>query len=352
MPVFIHQLGTAVPEKVYQQEEVRELMKARAKSRREAHLVHRIYNQSGIATRHSAAGEDFFFAPDGDLKSPGTKARNDRYVEAAKKLFVQVAGETLAAAPGFSAGAITHVITVSCTGFFAPGPDYVIAKELCLPPSVQRFHLGFMGCFAAFPALRMAQAFCQADPEAVVLVVCLELCTLHLQDSSETDALVATSLFADGGAAALVSARPPQGPSLEMTRLSTELLPASEEEMSWTVGDFGCEMTLSSYVPRILEANVGRVLAPLLEGQEIEYWAIHPGGRAILDKVQHSLGLTDEQTAASRAVLRSCGNMSSATILFVLRELLAGAPGAGHLCALAFGPGLTVESGLFLVHPG
>ena len=169
-----------------------------------------------------------------------------------------LARQAVAGTPDIEAHDITHVITVSCTGFFAPGPDYVVVRALGLPGSTERFHVGFMGCFAAFPALRMADAFCRADPDAVVLVVCLELCSLHLQPTRDPDSLVSTSVFADGAAAAVVSARRPQGgaPSLAIEGFASALTPSSEGEMSWSIGDHGFDMMLSSYVPQLLEEKL------------------------------------------------------------------------------------------------
>lgn len=231
-----------------------------------------------------------------------------------------------------------------------------------------------MGCYAAFPALRMAKAFCEANPQANVLVICAELCTLHMHSSSDPDAIIANSVFADGAAAALVSARSPVAgrTALELNHFETTLTPVGigEAEMAWTVGDQGFDMVLSTYVPSIIESHIVGALAPLLShsstptnpvqtheqtpqqtpqqthGEQVQHWAIHPGGRSILDKVQSSLSLSDAQLRPSREVLRLYGNMSSVTILFILADLLHTVSEGERVCAMAFGPGLTVESGL------
>jgi predicted naringenin-chalcone synthase len=364
-PVFIHQLATAVPRYAIPQSHARESLKARLEGNRLAQrLVHRLYSQSGIETRYSAVSD---FAPDttertglfldevGNYTSPSTKVRNDLYTQEARPLFREAAQSVLRDSSSFTASDITHIVTVSCTGFFAPGPDYFLVRDLCLRPDVERFHLGFMGCYAAFPALRMAKAFCEANPDAVVLIVCLELCTLHLQLGGDPDRLLASSVFADGAGAALVSAKAPTGPAFELSALATTLTPVGEEDMAWTVGDEGFDIVLSSYVPDILEANIEAALEPLLARYEldkdaIEHWGIHPGGRAILDKVEKGLGLADDALAPSRRVLRDYGNMSSTTILFVLKEMLTEASAGERVCAVAFGPGLTVESGLLTRH--
>lgn len=362
MPVYLHGVATAVPPTAYSQESALEVMRAWiGGDRRTDHLLHRIYRHSGIDTRHSVLGD---FAPDGRagfyrdaasgaFRNPGTAERNDRYAREALVLFPQVAARALAQTPGFGAEDVTHVITVSCTGFVAPGPDLAVARELGLRPGVERYHLGFMGCYAAFPAMRMARAFCQADPGAVVLVVAVELCSLHLQPRCELDALVAASVFADGGAAALISARRPAAGGLRLDGFGGAVAREGAGDMAWTIGDSGFDMVLSSYVPKIVGARAREVVDPLLENagvsrREVRRWAVHPGGRAILDRVGQGLGLPEQALRASRAVLARYGNMSSATVLFVLREILAASPEAGEaVVAMAFGPGLTVDAGVF-----
>jgi predicted naringenin-chalcone synthase len=260
----------------------------------------------------------------------------------------------LAQLPELAPGDITHVVTASCTGFFNPGLDYFLVRDLGLPATAERYHLGFMGCYAAFPALRMAAQFCAANPQACVLVLCLELCSLHIRLDDREDQLLANALFADGAAAALVSAHPPAGgrPALRLERFASALVPEGEADMAWTIGDRGFDIALSSYVPKLLGANIAKVVDGLLaeagcRRDEIATWAVHPGGKSILDQIEHALALRPEQLAASRLVLRDYGNMSSATSLFVLRELLADPRSDGsRICSMAFGPGLTVELAL------
>jgi predicted naringenin-chalcone synthase len=331
--------------------------------RLETRLLKRIYQHSGITKRHSVVndflpdseGGPFFDPADNQLKTPSTKVRNDLYIEHGKQLFYE-AGCKVLESSGIARSDVTHVITASCTGFFAPGPDYVLVRKLGLAPSTRRYHIGFMGCFAAFPALRMAQSICQAEPDANVLVVCSELCTLHLKYTTNMDDMVATSVFADGAAGALVSSTRvnTDTPCLAIDTLATTLTPEGEGDMAWTIGDSGFDIVLSTYVPDIIKANIGSVLEPLFEQynlnqDDIAHWAVHPGGRAILDKLARALELTDAHLGPSRQVLNDYGNMSSATILFVLRETLARAQTGAKVLGLAFGPGLTVESGLFQV---
>ena len=388
MPVFIHAIARALPPTIYPQTAIRDMMKAQPDlDRLGQRLTSMVYNGSGIDQRHSAIdefllGQDqpaglFFDPASSRMLNPSTRARNEVYTREAAKLFVQAAQAALSAS-GVASADITHVITVSCTGFFAPGPDYAVVRGLELRSDVQRFHVGFMGCYAAFPALKMAKAFCEANPQANVLVICAELCTLHMHSSSDPDAIIANSVFADGAAAALVSARPPVAgrTALELNHFETTLTPVGigEAEMAWTVGDQGFDMVLSTYVPSIIESHIVGALAPLLShsstptnpvqaqeqtheqtpqqtpqqthGEQVQHWAIHPGGRSILDKVQSSLSLSDAQLRPSREVLRLYGNMSSVTILFILADLLHTVSEGERVCAMAFGPGLTVESGL------
>lgn len=360
MAAFLHHIGTRVPGYTYSQTAIRDRLKSLTQEQRTRRLIHAIYNRSGIETRHSVNGDFvadaeaslFRIGEDGQFISPTTAARNACYGREAQRLAVDLARQTLQETPGFTAQDVTHIIFTSCTGFVNPGPDYHIIRELGMRPEVQRYTLGFMGCYAAFPALRMAAQFCAADEHAVVLVVCLELCTLHMQVKDLPDSILANSLFADGAAAAVVSAREPQAgtPAYRLQGFESALIPSGQHEMAWEIGDEGFNIVLSSYVPDIIAANMPAVMDTLwrrygLSTADIHEWAVHPGGRAILDKVEESLALDATALDASRAVLRDYGNMSSATILFVLKELLDQAESApATTCAMAFGPGLTVET--------
>ncbi len=374
MPTWIHRLSTAVPGNAYAQSWSQELMEMHVEGRPATRRILRsIYRNSGIETRHSVvndlapgAAARLFFEADGTrLATPGTGRRNEVYAREAPGLFESVARGLLEGDHGFDLDDVTHVVTISCTGFFAPGPDYQVVRALGLSGTTQRYHVGFMGCYAAFQGLRMADAFCRADPDAVVLVLAAELCSLHLQFSDDTDDLIAGAVFADGGAGALVSARPPggSGPALRIEGFHGDLVPEGEGDMAWTIGERGFRMKLSTYVPELIQANLAPVLDTLLgragvTADEVAWWAVHPGGRAIVDRVQETLALSDEQVAGSRGVLRDFGNMSSPTVLFVLDAVLGGRGGApraspgDHVFAMAFGPGLTIESGLLRVDAG
>ncbi|MES2507320.1 MAG: type III polyketide synthase [Verrucomicrobiota bacterium] len=358
MPAFIHHIATEVPTHVSEQTQARDRMKGWAAEPKTRRLIQAIYNRSGIERRHSVCpdftpeAEPLLYLTDdqGLLLSPSTGRRNQIYAQESHTLATAAGRRLLEKAIGFAPADITHVIFASCTGFTNPGPDYHLIRDLGLSESVERYTLGFMGCYAAFPALRMASQFCAANPQAVVLVMCLELCTLHLQMTDKPDDILAHSLFADGAAAALVSARPPTGPAWRLHSFESALLPTSETDMAWDIGDHGFNIVLSSYVPELIGANIQALLTGILNRQQktlasIRHWAVHPGGRSILDKVEQSLELPPEALQASRSVLRDFGNMSSATILFVLARLLE-QPLQGLTSAVAFGPGLTVETAL------
>jgi len=358
MSVYVHQIACQVPEYAYDQDTIRQKMLMwLSADRKTTRYVNRIYRESGIHRRYSVlpeAGAGLGLS-EGPCKRPaGTGQRNEIYTEAARKLYVDVSRRVLKESSAIGHEQITHLITVSCTGFFNPGPDYEIITQLDLNPTIQRFHLGFMGCYGAFPALRLAQSICQADSEACVLIAAVELCSLHLQVRNDLDSILGGALFADGAAAVLVSSQSPavRQPAFTLDHFASALLPDTKTDMAWTIGDHGFEMVLSHHIPRLIEMNLLDALHPALKRWDasisaIRHWAIHPGGKAILDRIEASL-LLENRLQNSRTVLQNYGNMSSVTILFVLKALLESKPEATResLLAMAFGPGLTMEMGL------
>ena len=249
---------------------------------------------------------------------------------------------------------ITHLITVSCTGMYAPGLDIELVEALGLNYSTQRTAINFMGCYGAFNGLKVADSIVRANPEAKVLLVCVELCTLHFQKKNDDNNLLSNALFADGAAAVLIENQP-RGLSLELRSFYCDLLPEGRADMAWYVSDFGFEMVLTSYVPKLVQGGIKQLVERLRaqSGVEmIDYYAIHPGGRAILEVIERELGLAREENRFSYDVLRDFGNMSSVTILFVLQRLLQSCTtnDAGkHILSCAFGPGLTLETGILRV---
>ena len=327
-----------------------------------------VYRSSAIDARHSCISDygkddpeafDFFPATWTLEPAPSTAQRNARYREAAVPLAEDVAQRALQQAD-VPTEDVTHVIAVSCTGFFAPGLDVEIVKRLGLPPSTQRTVIGFMGCYAAFNALRVAHSFCQSQPNARVLIVCVELCTLHFQIEDSLESVVVNALFADGAAAAVLSSRSGADAAGRMAyRGSRSVLDDdSAEAMTWTIGDTGFQMGLSSRVPDVIATHLPAYTDALLSEQgqtraDVDFWAIHPGGRRIVERAKDVLALTDADVAASRGVLRDYGNMSSPTILFVLKRILDTSHTNGTAAdptngvAMAFGPGLTIEGAFF-----
>jgi predicted naringenin-chalcone synthase len=282
-----------------------------------------------------------------------------RYDEQIRPLACQAARRAIAAA-GIAPAAISHVVTVSCTGFAAPGFDVALIAELELRPTVERTHVGFMGCHGALNGLRVARALTGSDPAARVLLCAAELCSLHFQYGWDSDLAVANALFADG-AAALVGASEPVSmpgadpdPARAFWRVAASgscLVPGTADVMTWRIGDHGFEMTLSPRVSQLIATHLRPWLVGWLDRQglglrDVASWAIHPGGPRVIDAVQEALALDQDATACSRAVLAACGNVSSPTVLLILERLRQS--GAGRPCvALAFGPGLTIEATLF-----
>ena len=361
MAAYLHSLATAVPPIAYSQDRILEVMKAwHGNERRVSRLLDGIYRASAIEQRHSVV-DDFHPGGRGGLftdpgsetfRDPSTGERNDVYAREAGGLASRAAAGAFDREGSASPAAVTHLITVSCTGFYAPGVDLDVVRALGVRANVERYHLGFMGCYGAFPALRLARSICLADRGAVVLVVAVELCTVHLQAGAASDELLAASVFADGAAAALVSGSRPPGPSYRLTAFNSALAEDARDDMAWAIGDTGFRMALSSRIPGIVEREVGAALAPLwasagIVAEDMAGWAVHPGGRAILDSVEAALCLPADSLSASREVLARYGNMSSASVLFVLERLLSSDHRVdGPVTAAAFGPGLVVESAL------
>lgn len=288
--------------------------------------------------------------PSESSEGPTTGQRMRFYAERAVPLAARAAKQALDRAV-VAAESITHLITVSCTGFSAPGVDAGLIEQLQLPPTVQRTHVGFMGCHGAINGLRVAQAFADSSPSARVLLCAVELCSIHFHYGSDPQKLVANALFADG-AAAVVGASATAAPreSWSVTATGSCLFPGTESAMGWTIGDQGFDMQVSPRVPGYIARHLKPWVSGWLEQQGVSIeavgsWAIHPGGPRIVTAVQESLGLPPEAVAESRAVLAECGNMSSPTVLFLL-DRLRNRQAPRPCVLLAFGPGLAAEAAL------
>lgn len=363
MPLTILGLGTAVPRhRISQGESAAMAGRISASTPERAALLARIQRRSGVNVRHSVLLESAEHEagiqgrlPFYGASSPSTGERIRRFEAHAEPLALEAARAALADA-GLAPGRITHLVTVSCTGFQAPGFDLALMAQLPLHPDVERTHVGFMGCHGALNGLRVARAFVEADPTACVLLCAVELCSLHMHYGWDPEKVVANSLFADGAGALVATASAEDAgpasdaPPLQVLGSGSTLIPGTADLMSWTIADHGFEMTLSSKVPGIIAAN----LRPWLErwlslrGESmasIGSWALHPGGPRILTAVAAAAELPPGQIEPSAAVLRQFGNMSSATILFILERLRRTAAPRPWV-ALAFGPGLCVEASL------
>ncbi len=238
---------------------------------------------------------------------------------------------------------VTHLIITSCTGFYAPGLDYQIIQHYELSPRIERTHIGFMGCYAAINALKTARHIIRSQPDARVLMVNIELCTLHLKPAQTLDELLPFLIFADGCAATLISSSPN---GMEILGFDSTFLPDTRDLITWRIADQGFDMNLSGQVPAEIGTQLPKHIDKILNGctrRDITHWAIHPGGRSVLDAVRDALQLDEQSMAPARHVLREFGNMSSATVMFVLKEIF-NEKRNGEGCAMAFGPGVSVES--------
>ena len=367
MTFAILSLGTAVPPATMNQVEAERIARSLCcETDEQATWLPSMYRGTGIDRRHTVLGQQVLrdvvegtrhsqsvFLPTGRLgdTGPTTGQRMQIYAAEAEPLALRAVDRALEGS-GLPAKAITHLVTVSCTGFQAPGVDRALITQLGLPATTQRTHVGYMGCHGAMNGLRVAAAFTAADPASRVLLCAVELCSLHYHYGWDPQKVVANALFADGAAA--VVGVPAAGAPASAWRLGASgsyLFPDSADAMSWTVGDHGFEMTLSKRVPGLIAANLRAWLEVWLMEHDVALgavrsWAIHPGGPRILTAVAESLGLDETALQTSRDVFAQHGNMSSPTVLFILDALLRRQ--APRPCvALAFGPGLTAEAALF-----
>lgn len=327
-------------------------------SDQQASKVGKLYQRTGVENRGSvlltregeSLSQDFYQQPvDCDDTGPSTQDRIDRFAVEAPRLAMQASRQALDAAQ-CDPKDITHIVTVTCTGFAAPGVDIALIKGLGLPPETQRVAVGFMGCHALINSLRVAEGLVHADPNANVLIASVELCSLHYQTGYDSQRIVSGAIFADGAASLVVS-----GSSFEdepnavaqIARTGSCLIPDTEDAMTWRIGNTGFQMTLAASVPGIIEENLAGFLLPWLvrmglSPSEIGGWAVHPGGARIVQAVGNALGLDESQLAVSMSVLRDHGNMSSATLGEVLRRFQEKSVPRPWLM-LGFGPGLETE---------
>ena len=318
-----------------------------------------LYNQSGIKQRYSVIPDysrpvsDWkFYPPTENLEPfPSLERRMQLFNRTAPQLSVDAIRNCLGHHHPIES--ITHLITVSCTGMSAPGLDLQVAELMAMGKNLWRTSVNFMGCYAAIHALKMADAFCAADKKAKVLIVCTELCTLHFQKESTVDNITSSMLFGDGSAAILVSGAH-EASGVELQGFYSEIIPKGKRDMAWELSSSGFLMTLSGYIPDLIEEDFAAIVDRALEGagwsrSEVTGWCIHPGGKRILEAIQKSLALPEDALSASRDILNEYGNLSSATILFVLKKMLQEKKHK-QLFGASFGPGLTVETFTAVCH--
>ncbi len=364
MSSCISAIGTANPEfRIPQNDIYRFMVSAFELDENNASRLKQIYDHSAIEHRYSVIpdfGEadrknyTFFNNSAGFEPFPGTLERLKLYQDRAGDIAAEAARNCLASLNGDLSSAISHLITVSCTGMHAPGIDIELVEKLGLSRSIERTCINFMGCYGALNALKSADYICRADKNAKVLIVCVELCTLHFQKESTLDNWVANSLFSDGAAAMIVennACRSGTANSMVLDTFYSEFVHEARDEMGWYVGNTGFEMTLTSKVSKLIYKHIRGISERLLHKAElslsdIDRYAVHPGGRKILEAAEKALDFSTSANQAGYEILRDYGNMSSATIVFVLKKILENteAKDGENILGFAFGPGLTVES--------
>jgi len=348
--VYLNRIETAVPPYEGHRDAVHFLSGLIARDKERSKFLG-VAKHLGIEKRYTVL-EHFFDAHGSDPKAfyrkgrfPTTAERMASYRREALPLASRVVKGLLT---GVDLQKISHLIVTSCTGFYAPGLDVDILQAFGLSSRVQRTLLGYMGCYASISGLRLAQQMIQAEKDALVLMVNLELCTLHWRSGDiPFDERISHLLFSDGCAASLISARPA---GLALEHFHSSVLPQSIHLMGWTIGDDGFFMNLDGSLPSVLSQALKRELGEILQNRalsDFQLWAVHPGGRSILDQIQSGLGLGEKMMQPSYDVLRQYGNMSSPTVMFILKRLLEETGESGLGCALAFGPGLTLQAFTF-----
>ncbi|WZO98617.1 type III polyketide synthase [Isosphaeraceae bacterium EP7] len=359
-------VGTAVPAlRISRSESVDAAGTLCAETDDHAGLLESLYRQAGVQSRHIVFSREEFrrvVYDEGDFQSafsskgkgdlgPSTSERMTRYERESVPLALEASRAAVAEA-GIDVGSITHVVTVSCTGMSAPGMDIALIKGLGLQATVERTHVGFMGCHGALNGLRVARGLIAAEPNARVLLCAVELCSLHYSYGWNPKKVVGNALFADGAAALVLGAESEKrGDGWRLAANGACLFPDSEKAMAWNVRDHGFDMILSSRVPGLIAEHLRPWLVRWLAGhglriEDVASWAVHPGGPRVLTCVEEALGLPEGATEVSRSILESHGNMSSTTVIFIIQELMR--RGAGLPCvSLGFGPGLAAEAALF-----
>ncbi|WP_258103010.1 type III polyketide synthase [Marinoscillum sp. MHG1-6] len=367
MPSYISSIGTAVPRHQISQDKILDFMLRHLPlSEEQQHELRLLYRASGIKTRHSVVADygtdhpetyEFYPKDEGLYPIPSVDERMRFYESNALDLSVSAVNNCLDGEK-IKGDKITHLITVSCTGMQAPGLDISLIPALRLRTDVIRSTVNFMGCYAAILALRQADQILKSDHKAKVLIVCVELCSIHFQQSVSEDDLLAGALFADGAAAVLVEGSTKRGKQLELLSFYSDLDLDARDEMSWKISQSGFLMRLSPEVPAAIQKGIKGLMTRLLKkisltSEQVDYYAIHPGGKKILEVIEKEVGISKMDNFHSYEVLRAYGNMSSPTVLFVIKKLLEELEEqetSKNILSFAFGPGLTLESMMLKTH--
>ena len=349
-------VGTALPAYRHEQMSIMNFMQnAYAMNDIEKRKLRFLYHYSGIQYRYSVIPDysrtlpEWKFYPHSENLEPfpSLELRMGYYQKHAAALSVDAIRECLDGK--LRVQEITHLITVSCTGMSAPGLDLQVMELLDLPKTIYRTSINFMGCYAAIHGLKIANSICTADKDAKVLLVCTEICTIHFQRDPSMDNIASSLLFGDGSAAVLITSNEDSTEGFQVNSFYSEVIPRGKKDMAWELSSTGFLMTLSGYIPELIEEDFLQLTNKAMAGKnlrvaDIDYWCIHPGGRKILEAIRNSLELSDDHLKESYEVLRDYGNMSSPTILFVLKKYLQHKQKNKKLFAAAFGPGLTMET--------
>jgi predicted naringenin-chalcone synthase len=352
-------ISTALPSHKHQQNDILTFMQnVYAMNEVEKRKLKFLYHQSAIETRYSAlpdysldANEWQFYPASENLEPfPNLELRMVWYNKVAPKVSVNAIEKCID--QKINKDEITHLITVSCTGMSAPGLDLQVMEMLALPKNIFRTSINFMGCYAAVHAMKLADSFCKSDKEAKVVIVCTELCTLHFQKETTVDNIASGLLFGDGSAAMLVVNDECKIPGFRIKNFYSEVGFNGKQHMSWELSSKGFLMQLSSYVPELIQNDFEKLLQKALKNaaiteEQISHWCIHPGGKRILSAIEKSTSICFEDLKYSYEILKDYGNMSSPTILFVLKEIMNSIENSEENATVfgaAFGPGLTMET--------
>lgn len=353
---YITAISTATPEHKLRQQVIAEFMSGElALNEERKEKLYKLYEGTGIDHRYSClpdfkgAGISPVLYNNGHGPNPSTSFRMQVYRKEALKLSLKVVNDLLQKRQ-LTHRSVTHLITVSCTGMYAPGLDIDLVEQAFLNPGIHRATVNYMGCYAAINALKLADSICRANEGAKVLVVCTELCSLHFQNRNVSwEQIVAASLFGDGAAAVLIEDAPCREKNLQITGFGCRVITGGKKDMAWNITDSGFIMNLSSYIPEMIKGGmqdlIGSIMAESgLRLNQIDHFAIHPGGKKILEACEDALELEKNALQPSYKILREYGNMSSPTVLFVLDEIRKNfTKPQEKILALAFGPGLTIE---------